>query len=172
MIIRTFALLLLLAASSVSTAQSVFAQYEFDNIGQEKDFKSLTAQLRCLVCQNQNIADSNAPLAQDLRREIHEMLTSGDSKQDVIDFMVDRYGEFVLYKPIMSLKTLALWFGPLLFFAGGVLVLWRLTRKQKASVADDQPASQVTSQAIAEARQLLDGSAGNATNNSSQHRDS
>ncbi len=172
MIIRTIAMLLLMVLSSASFAQSVFAEYEFDNTGQEKDFKSLTAQLRCLVCQNQNIADSNAPLAQDLRREIHEMLTSGDSRQDVIDFMVDRYGEFVLYKPIMSLKTLALWFGPLLFFAGGVLVLWRLTRKQKAAVAGEPAASQVTSQAIAEARQLLDGSTNNATNNASQHRDS
>lgn len=171
MILRTFAMLLLMFLSSASFAQSVFAEYEFDNTGQEKDFRSLTAQLRCLVCQNQNIADSNAPLAQDLRREIHEMLTSGDSRQDVIDFMVDRYGEFVLYKPIMSRKTLALWFGPLLFFAGGVLVLWRLTRKQKAA-AGEPAASLVTSQAIAEARQLLDGSADNATNNASQHRDS
>ncbi len=152
MIARTVALLMLLIVSTGGHAQSVFAEYEFETDAQHKDFKSLTAQLRCLVCQNQNIADSNAPLAQDLRREIHEMLTRGESKKDVIDFMVQRYGEFVLYKPVMSLKTLALWFGPLLFFIIGVLVLWRLTKKQNTSAVDGPDRH-----AMAQARQLLDG---------------
>ena len=152
MIARLFTILMLLIVSSGSYGQSVFAEYEFETAAQHKDFKSLTAQLRCLVCQNQNIADSNAPLAQDLRREIHDMLTRGDSKKDVIDFMVQRYGEFVLYKPVMSLKTLALWFGPLLFFVIGVLVLWRLTKKQNIS-----PVTEPDRHAMAQARQLLDG---------------
>ena len=152
MMLRLLTLTILLSVSSVGLAQSVFAEYQFDNAHQEKDFKALTAQLRCLVCQNQNIADSNAPLAQDLRREIHEMLTSGDSRQDVIEFMVQRYGEFVLYKPMMSLKTMALWFGPALFFLIGVVVLWRLTRKNNDAVVIAEP----DRQAMAQARRLLD----------------
>ena len=150
--LRILTLSILLSVSSIGSAQSVFAEYEFDNVRQEKDFKVLTAQLRCLVCQNQNIADSNAPLAQDLRREIHEMLNNGDSRQDVIDFMVQRYGEFVLYKPMMSLKTMALWFGPAMFFLIGIVVLWRLTRKSNKTVAIAEP----DRQAIAQARRLLD----------------
>lgn len=151
MIFRILIVLGLLHSALPATGQSVFAEYAFDNEQQEDDFRDLTAQLRCLVCQNQNIADSNAPLAQDLRREIHDMLTGGDSKQDVIDFMVQRYGEFVLYKPIMSLKTLALWFGPALFFGGGLLVIWNLTRRRSAA-----PAAEPDRQALAEARRLLD----------------
>ena len=134
-----------------AVSQSVFAEYKFEDEQQTRDFKDLTATLRCLVCQNQNIADSNAPLAQDLRREIHEMLTNGDSKADVIDFMVQRYGEFVLYKPIMSMKTLALWFGPALFFIGGLLVIWRMARRSGSA-----PAVVTDRQTLAEARRLLD----------------
>lgn len=143
--------LMLTTFSALSSAQSVFTEYAFDNDQQQRDFKDLTAQLRCLVCQNQNIADSNAPLAQDLRREIHTMLTGGDSKQDVIDFMVQRYGEFVLYKPLMNMKTLALWFGPAVFFIGGLFIIWRLTRRPSvpAGVEPDR-------QSLAEARRLLD----------------
>ncbi|MEM7256715.1 MAG: cytochrome c-type biogenesis protein [Pseudomonadota bacterium] len=135
----------------VAHSQSIFTEYQFDNDEQQRDFKELTAQLRCLVCQNQNIADSNAPLAQDLRREIHEMLTAGDTKQDVVDFMVQRYGEFVLYKPIVSMKTLALWFGPALFFLGGLFIIWNLTRRS-ATV----PATEPDRQSLAEARRLLE----------------
>lgn len=156
---RVLLVVLLLMPFSQGYTQSVFAEYEFSTEKQEKDFKQLAAQLRCLVCQNQNIADSNAPLAQDLRREIHTMLNNGDSKQDVIDFMVQRYGEFVLYKPMISLKTLALWFGPVLFFLFGVVVLWRLSKKPATAIADPDR------QALAQARRLLD------DNNIDKHSD-
>ncbi len=151
MIGRMLLLAGMLLTALPSHGQSVFAEYKFENAEQQSDFKELTAQLRCLVCQNQNIADSNAPLAQDLRREIHQMLTSGQTKHDVIDFMVQRYGEFVLYKPIMSLKTLALWFGPALFFIVGLIAIWRMTRRSaQVSVAEPDR------HALAEARRLLD----------------
>lgn len=141
----------LLFAVLPAHGQSVFTEYQFDSDEQRSDFKELTAQLRCLVCQNQNIADSNAPLAQDLRREIHEMLTAGDTKQDVVDFMVQRYGEFVLYKPLLSMKTLALWFGPALFFFGGLFVIWNITRRS-TTVSAAEP----DRQSLAEARRLLE----------------
>lgn len=149
--IRLLLAVALLMTTTPATAQSVFAEYNFADDKQAKAFKDLTAELRCLVCQNQNIADSNAPLAQDLRREIHEMLNDGDSKQDVIDFMVKRYGEFVLYKPVISTKTLLLWFGPALFFVVGILIIWNMAKRSKQAVAVEPDR-----QSLAEARQLLD----------------
>lgn len=153
MIGRLLLVAAILLTAQPSPGQSVFAEYKFDNEEQQSDFKELAAQLRCLVCQNQNIADSNAPLAQDLRREIHQMLTDGQSKRDVIDFMVQRYGEFVLYKPMMSVKTLALWFGPALFFVFGLIAIWRMTRRPAKA-----PVTEPDRHALAEARRLLDNS--------------
>lgn len=151
MMLRWLVLIGFLISALPVMGQTMFAEYPFDTEQQKRDFKSLTAQLRCLVCQNQNIADSNAPLAQDLRREIHDMLSSGESRQDVVDFMVERYGEFVLYKPVISMKTLALWFGPALFFLGGLYVIWNMARRRPvASVAEPDR------QSMAEARRLLD----------------
>ena len=92
----------------------------------EKRVAALAHELRCLVCQNQTLADSNAPLAVDLRNQIREQLTAGKSEQDVMDFMVARYGDFVLYRPPLKLATVALWIGPFLFLALG---LWLLARR-------------------------------------------
>lgn len=130
-------------------AQSVFSEAELTDPAQAKVFKELTVELRCLVCQNQNIADSDAELAQDLRREIRTMLGRGDSKKQIIDFMVERYGEFVLYRPLFSVKTLLLWLGPLLFFVCGVLLVWRQARKPAT------PAFEPDDAALARARDLL-----------------
>jgi cytochrome c-type biogenesis protein CcmH len=92
----------------------------------------VTAELRCLVCQNQTIADSHADLAVDLRNQVREMLRRGDSKQQIIDYMTARYGDFVLYRPPMKATTVLLWFGPPLLMvcglAGLVLVLRRRSR--------------------------------------------
>ena len=91
----------------------------FDNPQVEKDYLELAEELRCLVCQNQNLIDSNAELADDLRREVAKMLKQGKNKQQVTDFMVDRYGDFVLYNPPVKSTTWILWGGPfvLMFFA-------------------------------------------------------
>ena len=94
---------------------------------------ALSQELRCLVCQNQTLADSNAPLALDLRRTIREQLAAGASEEEVIDFMVARYGDFVLYRPPLKASTLLLWAGPfLLLFAGAFLLYRRVTRRRVA----------------------------------------
>lgn len=84
---------------------------------------ALAEELRCLVCQNQSLADSHAPLAMDLRQQIHQQLAQGRSEQQVVDFMVQRYGDFVLYEPPLNASTALLWFGPLLLLAAGLLAL-------------------------------------------------
>jgi cytochrome c-type biogenesis protein CcmH len=94
--------------------------------------KNLSHELRCLVCQNQTIADSNAPLALDLRNQIREQLAAGKSDADVIEFMVARYGDFVLYRPPFKPATLALWLGPFLLLAVGALVFWRRVARRRA----------------------------------------
>ncbi len=141
--------LLVLPLTLSVQAQSVFAEREFSSPEQAQIFRELAAELRCLVCQNQNIADSNAPLAQDLRREIHTMLARGDTKTQILEFMVERYGEFILYRPRFTAKTIFLWLGPLLFFIVGLAVVWRLARKPKS------PAFEPDETALAEARELL-----------------
>ena len=93
---------------------------------------SVASELRCLVCQNQTIADSNAELALDLRRQIHDQLKKGASERDVIDYMVARYGDFVLYRPPLKATTVLLWGGPFLLLILGVVVLFRNIRRQKA----------------------------------------
>lgn len=98
----------------------------------------LAEQLRCLVCQNQSIADSNAELAVDLRRQIREMIAQGRSDGEIVDFMVQRYGEFVLYQPPFKTATLLLWFGPVLLFAGGLAILIYNVRRRRAQ-GDEQP---------------------------------
>lgn len=102
----------------------------------------LTEQLRCLVCQNQTIADSTADLAVDLKNEVREKLGRGESDQQIIDFMVTRYGEFVLYRPPMKESTWVLWFGPFLLLLAGLVVLGlRLRRAPVQAIAlspDDQ----------------------------------
>lgn len=101
----------------------------------EKRVNALAAELRCLVCQNQTIADSSAGLAVDLKNQVREKLRQGESEAQIIDFMVARYGDFVLYRPPMKVSTLALWLGPLLLLAAGLFVLYRRL-KRMAQVPD------------------------------------
>ena len=97
----------------------------------EKRVTGLAHELRCLVCQNQTLADSNAPLAVDLRNQIREQLKGGASEREVIDFMVARYGDFVLYRPPFKASTLALWIGPFVLLAlGAFLLVRRLVRRR------------------------------------------
>ncbi len=100
--------------------------------------RALTEQLRCLVCQNETLADSRADLAEDLRKEIREQMKAGKSDQEIIAFLTQRYGDFVLYKPPVKSTTYLLWFGPfVLLFAGtGVLYLYL---KKRRELIDDQP---------------------------------
>jgi cytochrome c-type biogenesis protein CcmH len=97
----------------------------------EKRTAALAAELRCLVCQNQTLADSNAPLAVDLRNQIREQLAAGKSEQDVVDFMVARYGDFVLYRPPLKASTIALWAGPFVLLIAGAFLLYRLIARRR-----------------------------------------
>jgi len=132
-----------------------FEERTFDTPKDEALFDTLVAELRCLVCQNQNIADSNAELAVDLRREIFSMIQADKNKSEILDFMVQRYGEFVLYKPRLSPRTLVLWLAPALLLMLGGFVLWRSTMNAKKSAAAN-PADSPDSAALARARSLLE----------------
>jgi len=100
----------------------------------EKRAAALAHELRCLVCQNQTIAESNAALAVDLRNQIREQLQEGKSERDIIDFMVARYGDFVLYRPPFKTTTIALWAGPFLLLGLGIVVLWRRVSRRRSPV--------------------------------------
>ena len=103
-----------------------------ENPQAEARLKALAVELRCLVCQNQTLADSNAPLAEDLRREVREMIAKNMSDQEIIDFLVERYGDFVLYRPPLRTTTTLLWVGPFLLLAiGGTALIMALRRRQK-----------------------------------------
>ena len=101
---------------------------------------ALSEELRCLVCQNQSIADSNAELAVDLRRQIHEQIAQGRSDQQIVDYMVERYGDFVLYRPPLKATTLVLWMGPPLLFVIGLWLLVLYLRQRRSRV-EVQPLS-------------------------------
>jgi cytochrome c-type biogenesis protein CcmH len=107
----------------------------------EKRLQGLSEELRCLVCQNQNIADSNAELAQDLRREIRGMIQAGKTDKEIIDFMVTRYGDFVLYRPPVKGITLLLWGGPIALLLLGLFALQRYLRQRARRMAEDRPLS-------------------------------
>ena len=96
----------------------------------------LSAELRCLVCQNETIAASNADLAVDLRNQVREMLRSGQTDRQVFDYMTARYGDFVLYRPPLKTTTVLLWFGPFVFLASGLLGLWWMLRRRNRLPAD------------------------------------
>jgi cytochrome c-type biogenesis protein CcmH len=102
----------------------------------EARLKVLAVELRCLVCQNQTLADSNAPLAEDLRREVREMIARNMSDKEIIDFLVTRYGDFVLYRPPLKTTTTLLWVGPFLLLVGGAIALVMALRRRQKKVAD------------------------------------
>ena len=108
----------------------------------EKRLQSLSEELRCLVCQNQNIADSHAELADDLRREIRGMIQAGKTDKEIIDFMVARYGDFVLYRPPFKAITVLLWVGPLALMLIGIFALMRYLKQRNGQVTDDAPLSE------------------------------
>jgi cytochrome c-type biogenesis protein CcmH len=104
-------------------------------------FERITHDLRCLVCQNESIADSNAELARDLRRQVQEMLVAGKSDDAIFGFMTDRYGEFVRYSPPLELKTLAIWGAPFAMLLLGGIIVYRIVRERSRMPLDDEPAA-------------------------------
>lgn len=121
--------LLLFCTAAVAAGQMVSPE-------QEERAKALSANLRCLVCQNQNIAESNADLAKDLRNQVTEMVASGASDQEIVRYMVERYGDFVLYKPPVKPVTYLLWSGPFILLVLGMLVFARTLARRNKTVAD------------------------------------
>jgi len=103
----------------------------FTDAEQEIRYQQLTVELRCAVCQNQSLADSDAPLAQDLRQEIYDMMQAGRTDDEIKQFLIDRYGDFVLYMPPVKSNTLVLWLMPAFLLIGGALVVLIAVRKRK-----------------------------------------
>lgn len=145
---KTFALVFLLALGT--SAFGGEAAPAAQDPALEKRVTAIASELRCLVCQNQTIADSNAGLAIDLKNQVREKLQQGESESQVIDFMVERYGDFVLYRPPVKLTTVLLWFGPLLLLVIGLLVLYR---RLKGQVSTGEP--QLTQEDRERAARLL-----------------
>ena len=131
----------ILGASLIGMANAAIDTYEFKDEGERARFRTLTEELRCPKCQNQNIADSNAPIATDLRREIFRMLEEGQSNAQIVDFLVLRYGDFVLYKPPVNARTYLLWYGPFALLGLGVLGLGVLVLRRRKGAKDSVQAA-------------------------------
>jgi len=130
-----------LAAIGLSSARAVEPDEIMADPVKEARARSLSKELRCMVCQNQSIDDSDAPLARDLRLLVRERIASGDSDAQVIDFLVARYGEFVLLRPRFERQTLLLWLLTPLVLVGGGLALWRQARRRSKAAPAEIPLS-------------------------------
>jgi cytochrome c-type biogenesis protein CcmH len=119
----------ILKASPVDT-------YVFQNEVTKIRFQALNKELRCPKCQNQNLADSNSPIAADLRKEVYQLLQQGKADSEIVNFMVDRYGEFVLYRPRVSELTYVLWFGPIVLILGGMFIVVVIVRRKPVAKKD------------------------------------
>ena len=113
----------------VALASAFGAHAELDS-QQQARYQSLIAELRCLVCQNQSIADSNAPLAGDLRDQVSAQIAAGKSDRQIMDYVTARYGDFVLYRPPVQSNTMLLWIAPGLLLLGGAVIAWRIARRR------------------------------------------
>jgi cytochrome c-type biogenesis protein CcmH len=136
--IFTFVLLLSTLTSPLMVSAAPIETFKFDSPEKEKVFHKLSEELRCLVCQNQNIAESNADLAKDLRLEIYTMLSQGKTEDEIVAFMVERYGDYVLYRPPFKPLTWLLWFGPAIVFVFGLIFVVRYMKSQSSQA---QPAA-------------------------------
>jgi len=141
------------AAARLSTARSTSEPPPASPL--DARLKKLERELRCLVCQNQTLADSDAPLAADLRGEIRELAVAGKSDDDIRAFLTARYGDFVLYNPPVQANTWLLWFGPFVLLAAGMLVWWRMSRASGRVAADD-PARPTADADASRGRALLE----------------
>ena len=134
---RPVVMLLLLLVSCMTFAVATrAAQSAADDPAMEARLRNLSQELRCLVCQNETLADSRADLADDLRREIREQMKAGKSDQEIIAFLTQRYGDFVLYRPRVKPVTYLLWFGPFVLLVGGMVVLYRYVKQRRDSISE------------------------------------
>ena len=128
--IKTFFLLVALFVMSSSTFAAIEA-HEFDTDLQRQRYQSFIEEMRCPKCQNQNLAGSDSPISADLRRELYEMIKLGKSDKEIVDFMVDRYGDFILYRPRVTPATYVLWGAPAALLVIGIIVLIVILRRRR-----------------------------------------
>lgn len=131
---RLLVVVLLMVAPVLQAAIDV---YRFDSAEDEARFRELVTELRCPKCQNQAISDSDADIAQDMRAQVAAMIRDGRSDDEIVDYFVQRYGQFVTYEPPLSMETLVLWFGPLLVMIAGLALLVAQVRRARALPVDD-----------------------------------
>jgi len=132
---KIFVLMTLMLSFSVAAVIDV---YDFETEEQEALFRTLTAELRCPKCQNNNLADSNASIAQDMRQKTYNMVVDGKEEDEIVTYWIDRFGNFVLYKPPVTLGTAILWVGPGLFILFGGLIIVRNSRRKVSVETDDR----------------------------------
>jgi cytochrome c-type biogenesis protein CcmH len=133
------ALLLILSLAALAPAESAVAQvdtFEFETEEQQQRFRRLSNELRCPMCQNTNLTGSTGGVAEDLRREIHRMIMDGMSDREIEQFMFERYGDFIFYRPRLTAETVLLWFGPLVFLLIGGYVIFHIVRKSRATATE------------------------------------
>lgn len=137
MIKRLVSILALCLLLGTAQAGVTLEAFKFKTEAEEQHFKDLIEEIRCLVCQNQSLADSDAELAHDLRAEVYDMIQAGKSDEEIIEFLVARYGDFVLYKPPVKPSTYLLWFGPFVLLILAALLLMRSIRRQQNTPVDE-----------------------------------
>ena len=139
-------ILILLSVQQLHAAEVML---EFDSPEQETRFEELLEELRCMVCQNQTLADSNARLARDLRDRTYNMVRSGKSNNEIIEHMVERFGDFVLYRPPLKKTTVLLWFGPVIFLIIAVSTFWLYShRTRRKPISDLSPVEREKAQRL------------------------
>jgi cytochrome c-type biogenesis protein CcmH len=149
--LRLFSIVVVLVFSGIS--QAAVEAYQFDSPKMEAQYNQLIGELRCLVCQNQNLSGSNAELAKDLRRQTHELLMEVNTPDQIADYMVARYGDFVLYRPPLQNNTLLLWLGPFVLLLLVIVVVSMKMRKKQVLVAPELDAMEKAKQLLSESQE-------------------
>ena len=146
---KIFLITSILILLSVQQLHAAEVMLEFDSPEQETRFEELLEELRCMVCQNQTLADSNAGLARDLRKRVYNMVRSGNSNNEIIEHMVERFGDFVLYRPPLKKTTVLLWFGPVIFLLIAVSTFWIYSyRTRRKPISDLSPVEREKAQRL------------------------
>jgi len=145
------ALLIVLALPAQAVVRDV---YSFDTEGKQQRYQTMTAELRCPKCQNQNIADSNSPISEDMRDEVYRMMTNGASDVEIMDSLVGRFGEFIRYKPLVEKRTLLLWATPAISVLGGLLIVGGIVLR---SHRNNQVDSELSAEERARVEKIMDG---------------
>lgn len=129
--------LMISVMTPIDITAATLAEFKFKDPAQTEAFRALTEQLRCLVCQNESLADSQADLAQDLRQKIYKMMQAGQSTSQIVDFLVARYGDFILYSPPFKPATYLLWYAPFAFFAVALAFFIKILLRQRLTNESD-----------------------------------